>query len=157
MKILGICGAGGAGREIAEIAECINEKQRRWSEIVFLEIEEREPINGYRVLNERKAFQNLKNDMEVVVSNGEPAVRRKIYENIVNNEISLATLVHSDVKIPGTTSIGKGVIIGQNVFISCNVKIGDNCFINVSSIIGHDSILGEGGGSIWKCSDKWEL
>jgi len=144
VKVLGICGAGGAGREIAEIAECINEKQQRWSEIVFLEIEKGKSINGYRVLNETEALFSLKKNLEIVVSNGEPTLRKKIFRNILKNNIPLATLIHPGVKIPKTAIVGRGVVINQRAFISCNTSIGDNCYISSSAVLSHDSILEEG-------------
>ncbi len=147
--ILGICGAGGSGREVLEIARAINNLDNRWSDIVFIETEDylsknNNQINAAPVYTLNAVLQNYGSEqVEFIVSVGEPILRKKIAEEILGSGCRLATLIHPTVHIPDTTKIGNGVIICYNVFISCNVIIEDNVLVLPLSSVAHDSHIGK--------------
>lgn len=144
-KILGIFGAGGLGREVAELAGIMNEKIKRWDDIIFM-IDgcSAKPINQTKVWNYDEAIKQFGNNLEVSVALGEPLNRQKLLDRLEQDGIELATVIHPEVHIPATTIVGKGVTIQYGCFISCNVEISDGVYIQPQANIGHDDKLARG-------------
>lgn len=143
-KILGIWGAGGLGREVLELARVINSRNKYWDGFVFIvDGVTTTEINGVSVMEYEDAKNRFSN-LEVAVGIGEPAVREKKFDLLKDDGINTPTLIHPDVYIPETTSIGQGVVIQYGCFISCNVTIGNYVYIQPQCNIGHDDKLADG-------------
>ncbi len=143
--ILGIYGAGGLGREVLELATIINSQTNKWDDIIFVvDGDAPESVNGAKVYSFENALSTFKNNIEMVMGIGEPAVREKLFKKIEDNNINSPVLIHPSVYIPNTTTIDKGTIIQYGCFISCNVKIGKNVFLQPQVNIGHDDNIKEG-------------
>lgn len=145
MSVLGICGAGGLGREVLELARCINERKTTWDKMIFINNgEASDDINGISVYSLETAIEEFGEELQAVIGIGEPAIREKVFGQLKENRVKLATLIHPDVRIPDTTAIGQGVVINMANFISCNVTVHDNVYIQPHASVGHDCILEEG-------------
>ncbi len=145
MKVLGIYGASGLGREVLELACIINQREHKWDKFIFIDDGDVPPVvNKTDVLKYDTARQGYGSSLEIVLGIGEPATREKLFSKIAKDDIAIPTLIHPDVYIPETTTIGKGVVIQYGCFISCNVMIADYVFIQPQCNIGHDDILNEG-------------
>ena len=143
--VLGIYGAGGLGKEILELAKIINSKENRWDEIIFIiDGVGGNIVNGVNVYSYEKVITKYKDNIEISLGIGEPASRERLFKKIRNDGLKVTTLVHPDVYIPETTTIGNGVTIQQGCFVSCNVSIGDYVFVQPHASIGHDNNLHEG-------------
>lgn len=141
-KILGIYGASGLGREVLELANIINRKYQYWEKIIFIDDNENlDKVNNVKVYSYQKAKELYKDMLEGVIAIGEPEIKHKLYDKLLYDKIDFATLIHPDIHIPQTTSIGKGTIINVGSFISCNVKIEENVYIQPHVNIGHDCFL----------------
>jgi len=144
--ILGIYGAGGSGRELFELATIINSNNDRWSELIFIDDtkEEGEKLRGIPIYSFENLTKNIDTEsIEIIISLGEPANRKKLAEKIIHAGYRLATLIHPNVHIPESTKIGDGVIISCNAFISCDVIIEDNVMILPQSSVAHDNHIGK--------------
>lgn len=143
--ILGIYGAGGFGREVLELVKIINEREKVWDDFVFIiDGAGGNTINDVMVCSYEEAINKYKDNLEISIGIGEPAVREKLFAKIKKDGIEAATLIHPDVYIPKTTKIGKGVTIQYGCFISCNVEIEDYVYIQPQVNVGHDDILKKG-------------
>ena len=145
MKALGIYGAGGLGREVLELARIINSREKRWSELFFV-VDDKggEEVNGIEVKNYTEAITEYSDQVEITLAIGEPADRERLFAKLRTDRVELATLIHPDVHIPDTTTIGKGVTIQYGCFISCNIEIEDYVFIQSQVLLGHDVCLKKG-------------
>ena len=144
-KVLGIYGAGGLGREVLELAKIINERGKRWDGFIFIvDGGTSNEVNGVNVLEYEEAKMKYDAALEVTIGIGEPMVRKKKFEQLKKDGINTPTLIHPDVRIPETTSVGKGVTIQYGCFISCNVMIENYVYIQPQCNIYHDDILLEG-------------
>ncbi len=147
--ILGICGAGGLGREVLELADQINKIYNKWSKIIFIETEHfisNKTINITK--NEVKTFDEAIiqydiEDINFIIAVGEPIIREKISNKINSLNYNLTTLIHPNVHIPKSTKINKGVVICSQAIISCDVEIKNNVYIQPNALIGHDCIIEE--------------
>ena len=143
---LGICGAGGLGREVYELVKQINNAHKEYDEILFIVPPPipKKSIEGIPIITFEEAVKNYAKDkIKFTIAVGEPEVRKKIYKQIQNSGYGFATLIHPSVYIPNSTKIGQGVTITQFVSISCNVTICDNVYIQPCAVIGHDIVIGK--------------
>ena len=145
-RTLGIMGAGGLAREVLELAQIINSREKRWDNFVFIDLHSSdEKVNGISVCDYDQAKSlYAESGLEAIVGIGEPKKRETLFGDLERDGIPAATLIHPDVHIPATTSVGKGVVIQYGCFISCNVSLGDYVYIQPQCNIGHDDVIGEG-------------
>lgn len=78
----------------------------------------------------------------VVIAIGDPAVRHRIYRQLLDAGVRLATLVHPRAYVAGTASIGPGCVIAPFAFVGPFATLGANVVLNVGAIVGHDVVLG---------------
>ena len=140
--ILGIYGAGGLGREVLELARIINKRKERWEGFAFvIDGEGGAEVNGIMVYSYSEAIAKFTGNIEISMGIGEPAVREKLFKKLEDDNIPVATLIHPDIHIPETTTVGRGVTIQYSSFISCNAVIEDYVYIQPHVNIGHNDIL----------------
>jgi len=138
--------AGDFGREIFDSAKRINKSDSKWDEICFID----DDISlGDRFYDaELFTFDAVLkrydlNSFEVSITNGEPVIRRSIYNKLKANNIKLATLVDKTSIISETAKVGEGVIVTPYCSVSSSAVVGNNVAINTKAIVGHDVRLGE--------------
>jgi sugar O-acyltransferase (sialic acid O-acetyltransferase NeuD family) len=138
---LGIYGCGGLGKEVYDLAVCINNKENRWDDIFFIsDFDESESYCKSNILT----FDDvLEKNIEIVIAIGEPSERKKLYDKIVNHKLKLTTLIDPTSFISPTAKIGEGTIVMQFVTISSNVEINTNCVLHPNIKIGHDTTIGK--------------
>jgi len=137
---LGIYGSGGLGREVLELSNQINNISRKWNDIIFIDDTKPEGLfKGHKIYPFEEILKNYKtNDIEIIIAIGEPDVRKKLWNKILEHKYSFATLIHPNVYISENTKIGSGTTICANASISCDVKIGKNVYIQPQTLVGHD-------------------
>lgn len=142
--ILGIYGAGGLGREVFDLANTINGLNQRWSKIIFIDDADIEynprNISIIKFEDIKKKFSPV--EIEFCIAIGEPSIRKLLYEKLDLSGMRLTTLIHPEVSIPESTSIGPGTIICKYVSITCDIIIGKNVYIHPMVCIGHDAVIG---------------
>lgn len=143
MYLLIYC-AGGLGKEILHEAEAVNKAENRWEKISFVDdVCSEDCWNGYDIYKYGEALQlKEKSDVEVVIANGEPVAREKLWEKLQKDAFSMATIIHPSSSVSPYAKIGKGAVIEERCGISPNVVIEDNVHIQANVILGHDVKLG---------------
>ena len=177
--ILVIFGAGGLGKEVAELASIVNEKHHRWDEVVFNDdVIEEGRIIGIRTLRTKsiEASFDIK-EIEYVIALGEPKSKEAVYHRLKDRGYSFANIIAPDAQISDYSTLGEGVIIkkgsivqaeaelGNNVTLQSYVaighgaKIGAHCQISTFSVVGGETIVGDGTYISMNCSirDKISL
>jgi sugar O-acyltransferase (sialic acid O-acetyltransferase NeuD family) len=136
-----IIGAGGLAREVAWLIEEINLVQKKWNLLGFYDETKISSgdINGYASLSKADVYDN--SNSHFVIAIGDPEIRKDVFSRF--SHLNYATLIHPDVKISNTNSIGKGTIICKGTIITVNVKIGKQVIINLDSTIGHDAVIND--------------
>lgn len=148
--VLGIYGAGGLGRELGELAQIINKVNKYWTKIFYILDEEyiekmdERVINGLGVLSYDDIKKNFDRELEIIVGVGEPIERERLFSILKADNVKIASLIHPNVHIPQTTTVGCGCVIQEGCFISCNVHIGDYVLLQPKVNISHDDVLGSG-------------
>ena len=156
LKDIVIIGAGGVGRETALIIEDINEVNKEWNLLGFIDDNTQiqgSSINGYDVLGNLEFLENYNKEVYIVCAIANYKIKNMIIEKLKKNKnIKYATLVHPSTKINSTVKIGEGCIVYQNVVITANIYIGDHVIISPRCGIGHDAIVENYCSLLWNVS-----
>lgn len=135
MKKLGIIGASGHGKVIADIA-----KKNGYSEISFFDDNENIHECGSYPVTGKSAEARIF-DGDIIVGIGNAAIRKKIQEMLPVEK--LVTLIHPDAVIAEDVVIGVGTVVMAGSVVNSGVQIGNGCIINTCSSVDHDCILGD--------------
>ena len=143
MKDIVIIGAGGFGKEVAWLIEQINKKSPTWNLLGFVDdgIKTGTLINGYPILGEIKYLEDL--SVNLVCSISDSRSRHKIVSGLEKSNNTFVTLIHPDIDLSSTVSIGEGSIICEGVKFTVNIDIGNHVIIYHNSVICHDSNVGD--------------
>jgi UDP-perosamine 4-acetyltransferase len=141
MKAL-IIGAGAQGRVILDILKA----QGRHASLGFVDdaAELRGAvINGARVESGLEEALRSPADTEMIVALGNPDLRRKLAERILERGVPLLNAVHPSAVIMASATLGCGIMVGANAVVNSNARIGDNVIINTAAVVEHDCIVGD--------------
>lgn len=144
-----IVGAGGFGRETADVVDAINARltDPRWR---LLGIADDGPSEQNL---ERLADQGIKHLGGVthllagsgrpryVVGIGSPRTRREIATRLDAAGFLAATLVHPDASIGSGCTLGEGTVILAGARVTTNIHIGRHTHLNPNVTVGHDTVL----------------
>jgi sugar O-acyltransferase (sialic acid O-acetyltransferase NeuD family) len=145
MKVLGIYGASGLGREVLELAKTINNTEKKWDEFVFIDDGDvPKVVSDCNVYTYEEAKGKYSSNLQIAMGIGEPTTRERLFSKIKADKIETPNLIHPNVHIPKSVSIGSGVIIQTGCYVSVNVTIQDYVYLQPMCAIGHDSVLKKG-------------
>lgn len=154
MKDIVIIGAGGVGKETSWIIEQINNVNKKWNLLGIIDENKdiwNSKINGYKVLGGFEYLDKYKkseNKPYIIVAIANYAVKKRMVDKI-KDEFEFATIIHPDVFIHESISIGQGCIIYPGVIMTANINIGNHVIISPKCGIGHDSIINDYASLLW--------
>ena len=138
MNELMIIGASGQGKVIADIAEKLG-----YTNIRFLDDNPQTRFCGaYEVVGgsgEAAAYRGA--DFIVAIGNG--LARQRIQNELVQNELSVATLIHPNAVVAKDVQIGAGTVVMAGAVINPGARIGQGCIINTCASVDHDCRIGD--------------
>lgn len=137
--VLGVYGSGGAGKEVKEIAEEV----QQWDEIVF--IDDTAPADLFRGIR-RMPFTEFQKEFnmetaEIVIALGEPAYKTTLYNRVKDAGFEFGNVLHPTAIISKTAILGKGIIVKPGAVISADAVIEDNVSIEEYAVVGHDAMI----------------
>jgi sugar O-acyltransferase (sialic acid O-acetyltransferase NeuD family) len=144
MNLLIYC-AGGFGKEIWDIAWRLNRAHSLWERIAFIDdklensLFYKTEVFRFESVCERFGTHN----MQAVIGNGEPFVRKALSEKLTEAGVSLVSLIDDSAVVSESATIGAGAIVFPGCFISSSATIGRNIAIIAGSTIGHDTVFGD--------------
>jgi|SRR5690606_24516854 len=145
MKDIAIFGAGGFGREVKTIIDKINEETpNTYNFTGFYDdgIEKDTIVNGYPVLGGIKELNRVETMLCLVISIGDPKIKRRVLDKIINSNISFPAIIHPNSSISNDDiQIGEGTIICEGTIVTCNIKIGKFVIFNLMCTVGHDTVI----------------
>lgn len=149
MKDIAVFGAGGFGREVANLIRRINEASEIpvWNFIGFFDDNASlwGAINEYgKVLGGTKDLNELTDELCLAIGIGSPNAVKAIVGKISNPKVDFPNLIDPTVLIADQNnySMGKGNIFTSRCTISIAVKIGDFNIFNNGTVLGHDDNIG---------------
>ncbi|MDR1571589.1 MAG: acetyltransferase [Clostridiales Family XIII bacterium] len=145
MKELYIIGAGGLGREVAEIVHAINEQSPKYRIAGFIDDTKTlwgTVLNDLPVLGGREFLkQNAGADKScVVIAIADAKVKQALVDDL-DGYVEWESITHPTATVSKYSRIGCGSVLQAYVWVSPNVCIGNYCFVNTKSGLGHDAVL----------------
>ena len=141
MKLYGIWGCGGYGRETMPIAQSMESID---GELVFVVDEgySMAPTNGVTVIS---AIEFLSDPRERLfnISISNSTIRERIAERAISSGAKPFTIKANNAYILDTANIAEGAIISPFASITANVTIGRYFHGNCYSCVAHDSVVGD--------------
>jgi len=149
MKLYGIVGAGGHGRETAPLAE-------RWlrgpdgpggGEVVFV-VEDKyfvssEPLNGRRVLRLSDFLAEPAEQRYFNVAIADSRVRERIADSIAPAlALPFSIVADNHVRLDNST-VGEGAIFSSFSQLTSNARVGRFFHANFYSYVAHDCVIGD--------------
>ena len=144
MKDITIFGAGGFGREVKTIIDAINKSELTYNFVGFYDdgIQKGTIVNGYPVLGGIQELNEVTSELSLIISIGDPRIKKNILNKIENSFIKFPTIIHPNASVSSDdVQIGKGTIICEGTIITCNIKIGNFVIFNLMCTVGHDTIV----------------
>ncbi len=143
-----IYGAGGFGREVAQLVEDINCAGGKWQLLGFIDDDRSlhgSLIGELPVLGNENYLCGLAKPPAVALGVGFPRAKREIVQKLTRRcpGIEFPSLVHPSAIIGRRVRIGTGTLITANCVITVDVEIGNFVLLNLSSTVGHDAVIGD--------------
>lgn len=144
--VIGIYGAGGSGKNVLDTVNQFNKRGVYWDEVIFIDdVIGEEEFYGVKVLTFAQVREQLTPDeIEIVISLGEPHNRKIVCERVKAAGYRLKTVVHPEADVAESVILGDGVIVGK-AFIGGSIEIKENVFVSQNAVIGHDTQIGPHG------------
>nr|DAU58045.1 MAG TPA: sugar O-acyltransferase, sialic acid O-acetyltransferase NeuD family [Caudoviricetes sp.] len=145
MKLYGIVGAGGYGREVMPLVQEVMLKSHLSADtqcVFVVENAKEKVVNGFPVLSPEEFFAIPADEKYFNVAIAASRARERISTLFIDKGILPFSVTSNHSVIYSTSEIGEGAIINPFAIISANSKVGRFFHANVYSYIAHDCIIG---------------
>lgn len=149
MKRVVIIGAGGHGREVAEILRH-QERQGNGSPVLgFIEDDAKlhhQVINDLPVLGDWSWFATVdRSEIAVICAVGLPHLRKHLVERAKSSGLLFTNAISPLAYLSPEAKLGEGLMIFPHSFVSTGSSIGDHSIINAGATVSHDTKIGRYG------------
>lgn len=135
MKTLGIIGASGHGKVVADIA-----KKLGYEEIVFFDDNKAVDRCGvYPVVGDTQDI--FHHNCDAFVAIGNPNVRSRVQEQLEQAGKNVPVLLHPNAVVAENVQLGAGTVVVAGAVVNPGAQIGKGCIINTCSSVDHDCIV----------------
>lgn len=119
--------------------------KKTWDEIIFIDDNPKvHEYEGFPVYTLDTCLQQYPTEqLEFIVSAGEPFIRKKLYEKLAAYSLKITKIIYPHFFLFDNTNIGNGSIIQLGAAITCNTQIGFGCLINIHAVISHDVTISD--------------
>lgn len=159
--VLGIYGAGGLGKGIADI---VTKHLPEWDEVLFVDdVTQERRVHGLDVLPYAEFLrQHGPGQAQIVIAQGEPADKATLFDKVKADGYALATLVHPSAEISPDVQLGEGAVVFTGCYVSAetiidagsclmpnvgvghNVHVGRCCQLSMCTTVGGYTTIGHG-------------
>ncbi|QJR34118.1 acetyltransferase [Gemmatimonas groenlandica] len=144
MNEIVIYGAGGLGREVAQILEDINACESRWSVRGFLsdDIALHGTISGdLPIIGSSEWVRARTTPVAVVVAVGNPALKHRLVQRVRSPLTTFPTIVHPSVVMGRRVSLGEGTVVGAGAVFTVDIRVGAFVTVGIGCTVSHDDVL----------------
>ncbi len=146
MNEIVIYGAGGFGREVAQLLDDLNAHAPQWSVLGFLSDDptwHRRIVGDLPVLGGSEWVHARTAPIAIAIGVGGPALKQRLVARVRTPFASFPTLVHPSVVRGRRVSLGEGTIVCAGSVITVDIRVGAFSTINLCCTIGHDADLSD--------------
>ena len=140
-----IVGAGGFGREVLDVIQCVEQRDRSMQCLGFLvDREYAEPgsiVNGVPVLGDMEWLVKGGRGVKVFCAIGAPHLRFQMTRRLERLGAKFCTIVHPSAVLSRRVTLGEGSIVTAGCILTTDVVIGRHVHLNLDSTVGHDVVI----------------
>lgn len=140
-----IVGAGGHGREVAQLVMDINAVAPTFSLRGFVDDKKElqgQTVGDWPVLGTVEDLVVRRLADSYVLGVGSPATKRLLSERLGAAGLLTPALVHPSAVVGRNVRVGSGTIVCSATVLTCDVELGEFVTINVACTVSHDSRIG---------------
>jgi len=140
MKRLGILGASGHGKVVAEAA-----LTRGWGEVRFYDDAwpGKSKLGSWEVIGNTSTLLADKEHLDgVIVAIGDNAIRIKKIQELQKMGLDLVTIVHAAAVVSNSAKLGIGTVVMAGAVVNAGAEIGVGAILNTACSVDHDCFLG---------------
>lgn len=141
-----IVGGGGCGREVLDVVDALNARERRYEVVGILDdgAPDQQLLGawGVRHLGPCALLDDLDDDVELVVGIGSPGPRRRVAALAGARRSPVLVHPSAAVGLRGVR-LGAGSVVCAHVSVQSHVRIGSHVHVNQNCTIGHDVSIGD--------------
>jgi sugar O-acyltransferase (sialic acid O-acetyltransferase NeuD family) len=141
-RVLYILGAGGHGKVVLEVARSMSS----FAGFYFLDdlYFKRQFHLGVKVIGPFNSWLTYAGDDSVFfIAVGNNSIRRAIYDEFLEADANLCSLVSPDSCVSDSAIIGNGTLVMPGAIVNSDARIGVNAIINTGAIVEHDCVVGD--------------
>lgn len=143
-KKIVLLGAGGLGREVANIIEGINRREEKYELLGFLDdYSTADSIVGYPRLGGSDWILEHKDEVVCTCTIGDAEAKARVQSELMKQGVRFESIIAPTATVAKRVEIGAGCILYWHVGISIDCKLGAGVLLNDSVIIGHDTTIGD--------------
>lgn len=146
MKRVVIIGAGGHGREVADILRQQARAAREIEPLGFVDENcdlRGRIVDGLPVLGDWSWFEAVdRADIAVICAVGSPENCRRLVEHAGGLGLSFASAISPHAQISPFSRLGEGVTVFPNVIINTGAFVDSHCILNAAVVVSHDARVG---------------
>lgn len=140
-----VVGAGGFGREVAEL---IRDLSRSGAGLEFAGFLSDDEATWGTVVNDAPVLGGLSwleshPDAQVALGVGSPATKCRIVSRLRWLDLRFPVLVHPTVIRSPYVDLGPGTIVTAGNILTANIVLGAYAMLNLACTVGHDTVLGD--------------
>lgn len=147
MKKVVIIGAGGFAREVLDVIEACNQKNREFDMLGYIvDPEYGSPgtmINEKPILGDFDWLKCYAREVYVICGVGPSHHRFQLIKRADEIGCQYFSLIHPKAIVTPRVEIGRGVVITAGCILTNQIKIDNHVHINLDCTIGHDATLDE--------------
>ncbi|MBW3534523.1 MAG: acetyltransferase [Gemmatimonadetes bacterium] len=139
-------GASELGRDVASMAPALRQAGAAHEIVGFLDDGEGAAGRIFLdlpVLGGGDWLEGAGDDVAVVVTVGDPAVRRRLVGGLEARGARFATLVHPSAVVTPWVSLGEGSVIMAGCTFTAEVEVGVHVMVNPGCTLAHDVVVGD--------------
>ena len=140
-----IVGAGGHGREVADVVRaCVAAGE----DIELVGFVDEDPslhgrmFDGVPVLGSSAWLEGRAHDVQLLCGLGAPATKAKVVPKFSGRGFTWRGLIHPRAELTRTATLDEGVIVTAGVVVTNEIEIGAHVHLNRNSTVGHDCRVG---------------
>ena len=144
MKLIGVYGASGFGREVMPLVRAQARLQDEESEIVFVDDNAADALtNGARVLSYSQFLEQPARDRQLCFAIAASHVRERLAERARADGVRSLDVAAANVVLLDDVIVGPGAILCPFVTLTSNVRVGKHFHANIYSYVAHDAVIGD--------------
>jgi len=146
VKRVVIIGAGGHGREVADILRHQSQNGNGLSLLGFID-ENRtlhhQTVDDLPVLGDWSWFDGVdRSEVAVICGLGSPQITKRLAQRASSIDLDFVNAISPLAHVSPFARLGQGIVMFPHAIANTGTFLGDHCILNVAATISHDTKLG---------------